>query len=107
VRLLYWYLEGHTPVSTDDVDEWGQAFKTQDRRVAQTTVDQYSVSTVFLGIDHNWLESGPPVLFETMVFTKQDDPLDLWLVRYCTWDEAEAGHAAVVYKLQNRLEEPR
>ena len=104
--LLYWYLDGHTPVSTDDPVKWAETFKSQDRRVAQTDVDQYSVSTVFLGIDHNWYPSGRPILFETMVFTDQEDPLDQWQARYCTWEEAEAGHEAVVYKLRNRLEVP-
>ena len=104
--LLYWYLDGHTPISTNDPAKWGEMFKSQDRRVAQTDVDGYSVSTVFLGIDHNWLPTGRPILFETMVFTDQEDPLDLWQARYCTWEEAEAGHEAVVYKVRNRLEEP-
>ena len=48
------------------------------------------VSTVFLGLDHGWGD-GPPVLFETLVFpdTKRMD-------RYCTWDEAVAGHERIV-----------
>lgn len=27
-----------------------------------------SISTVFLGIDHNYSNAGPPVLWETMIF---------------------------------------
>lgn len=104
---LYWYLNGHMPVSTDNPDLWAEQFKGQNRSVAQTSVDEYHVSTVFLGIDHNWFQTGPPVLFETMVFSEgENDPLALWQARYCTWEEAEAGHQAIVYKLQNRLEEP-
>jgi hypothetical protein len=48
------------------------------------------VSTVFLGVDHNWLDGGDPQIFETMVFGGPHDG-DQW--RYATWDEAEAGHA--------------
>jgi len=80
--------------------------QTDERIVGRTDVDSYRVSTVFLGIDHNWYPTGPPVLFETMVFGEGALMSDLWTARYCTWEEAEAGHEAVVYKLKNQLEEP-
>jgi hypothetical protein len=51
------------------------------------------VSTVFLGLDHNW-GGGPPLVFETMLFTDDERDQSLW--RYSTWDEAVAGHAEVV-----------
>jgi hypothetical protein len=47
------------------------------------------VSTTFLGLDHNWRRSGPPLLFETMIF---NGPLHDHQQRYATWEEAEAGH---------------
>ena len=65
-----------------------------------------TVSTVFLGIDHNFGGKGKPILFETMVFGKGDLVPDNWMARYCTWEQAEAGHKAIVYELENRLEEP-
>jgi len=37
------------------------------------TKNTITVSTVFLGIDHNWSRSGDPILFETMVFGLDDD----------------------------------
>jgi hypothetical protein len=46
------------------------------------------VSTVFLGIDHNF-GNGPPLLFETMVFGGEYDG---YCKRYSTWEEAEGGH---------------
>lgn len=46
------------------------------------------LSTVFLGIDHNFGD-GPPILFETMVFGgKWEGEMD----RYSTYDEALMGH---------------
>ena len=38
------------------------------KRVAQTQIGPYWVSTVWLGLDHSYLRTGPPLIFETMVF---------------------------------------
>lgn len=62
-------------------DIWGVAF---DR------VGRFSISTVFLGIDHSFGHSGPPLVFETAAFT-QDEDVEVE-DRYSTWDEAVAGH---------------
>lgn len=53
------------------------------------------VSTVFLGLDHNFFDTGPPVLFETMLF---NGPLNNYADRYRTWDEALTGHAVMCAK---------
>ena len=105
---LYWVLEGHKPVPTDDSRLFGEMYQTKKGRVVATTdLGDYFVSTVFLGIDHNWGSAGDPVLFETMVFSHGGAThLDGWTLRYCTWDEAAAGHEAVVYKITNQLEVP-
>jgi hypothetical protein len=60
---------------------------------------QCDVSTVFLGIDHRFTGEGPPLVFETMTFGAPRWDLDVQL-RWATWAEAEAGHAAVVRSLQ-------
>lgn len=71
-------------------------------RVASTLVGEVWVSTVWLGIDHGW--RGPPLIFETMTFSVEDDDLDavVW-ERYSTEEEAHAGHAIVVAELANRF----
>jgi hypothetical protein len=53
------------------------------------------VSTVWLGLDHGF-GSGPPVIFETMVF---GGPLDQEMERYCTWESAVTGHEFMVMRL--------
>lgn len=53
------------------------------------------VSTVFLGLDHQYGD-GPPLLFETMVF---GGPLDHEMNRYSTWNEAEKGHQEMVERV--------
>lgn len=91
------------------VERWGpwfeEATKTRRRvvrREAYATalneekgeVERVEVSTVFLGLDHNWSghDDAMPLLFETMVFGGPDDG-DMF--RCCTWEEAEAQHATV------------
>ncbi len=71
-----------------------------DRRVAETSIDEFRISTVFLGLDHGF-GKGDPLLFETMVFSPEGDPLQM--NRYFTWEEAKEGHRAFVeeYKAMN------
>jgi len=77
--------------------EWAKWFETADMRVAKTTLkDGTWVSTVFLGIDHNF-GGGQPLLFETMVFSEKGMG-ELDLDRYSTWEEAEKGHKKMVKK---------
>ena len=57
------------------------------------------VSTVWLGLNHNWT-GGPPLIFETMCFGGTHD-LHAW--RYTTEEQALEGHAEVVTLLQLEL----
>jgi hypothetical protein len=72
-------------------DEW--------RRIALHKRNGVRVSTVFLGIDHNFGLEGPPIVFETMVFIDdaEDDERgnDYGQWRYSTYDEALLGHIRV------------
>ncbi len=100
--LEHYILRGHEPVMVGLL-EWAAWMETGGylRRVAQTYVGNRRVSTVFLGLDHNWTEKGPPILFETMAFSAEDGNWDDELCeRYATWEEAEAGHQAIVQRLQ-------
>lgn len=85
-------LVGQTPVPEPDLDKWAQWFEAADRIVKQTEIPGGMVSTVFLGLDHQW-RKGPPLLFETMHFA-DGDSVDC---RRCsTWFEAERQHEAMV-----------
>jgi hypothetical protein len=64
-----------------------------DRGRPPTVVE---VSTVFLGIDHQY-GGGPPLLFETMAFGLPDD--DEICERYSTEQQAREGHTAVVVEV--------
>jgi hypothetical protein len=80
------------PVPCPDLFAWGRWMQTGDRRVAASRIRGLWVSTVFLGLDHNfgtgWQGPMQPVLFETMVFFRQGG----WTDRHCTRADALAGH---------------
>jgi hypothetical protein len=81
-------LVGHTPVPCPWLLRWATWFETADLHVAESIQGDVRVSTEFLGLDFS--DHGPPVLFATMVFIN-GSAKDM--ERYCTWEEAEAGHA--------------
>lgn len=83
----------HNVILCKDVKDWAKWFEGADRKVVLTEREGYIISTVFLGADYGTLrESGPPVVFETMVFPDKDYPNDIYCDRYSTWDEAIEGH---------------
>lgn len=75
------------PCSLEEYIEQDNEFN-KNKRVATTSRIDARVSTVFLGMNHRFAP-GPPILFETLVF---GGPSDNLVERYCTLDEAEAGH---------------
>jgi len=96
VMYKYYVLKGHIVVQTTNAITFGKFMESQSRRVAETKTNNAYISTVFLGIDHQFGD-GPPLVFETMVF---GGPLDDEQDRYSTWDEAVAGHAAMVKRVE-------
>jgi hypothetical protein len=85
-------------VPVDDLMEWGRWMQQPEaRRIDRTQVADSKVSTVFLGLNHQFGD-GPGLWFETMVFGA---PEDQFCCRYSTLDEAKAGHATVVARLMN------
>ena len=85
-------------ILTNDFHEWGRWFEENDRLVKQETLDNgYLISTVFLGIDHQFGE-GKPLIFETIVFHEDESEQ----IRYSTWEEAEEGHNLMVEKYKGK-----
>jgi hypothetical protein len=113
-RLLYYMLtDDRQIVATEDAVVWGEWFHTADRRVAWDQDESgWYVSTVFLGLDHNFGSKGPPVLFETMVFAPtgrrqrkafREAFVDQWntsMVRSATWEEAVSCHRVMYAALR-------
>lgn len=95
---------GTEPVIEPDILKWAQWFETADSRVALTQItSDLEVSTVFLGIDHNFFGYGALLLFETMVFRSGKAYGDIQ-ERYATWHEAEQGHEKIVQHIRTLCE---
>lgn len=102
-RPNYYILdENHVAIPTNDVNEWGRC-REGDRHIGLTEMGDIRVSTVFLGLDHNW-GNGPPLIFETMVF---GGLLDEEQDRYSTWDEAKIGHEAMCERVRHAQEDDK
>lgn len=100
-----WILdESGEPVEEPDLMTWAAWIESADsaRRVALETVcPGVEVSTVFLGLDHNFQERGAPVLWETMVFRNDDgDEMD----RCCgKRADALAMHRRMVQRIKDAI----
>lgn len=85
------------PQAVDDVLEWARWFETSDneRVIARESQNDVTISTVFLGLDHNF-NGGVPILYETMVFGGEHDQE---MRRYHTAEEAGIGHREMVQQV--------
>ena len=101
----YYRMDG-TPYN--DVLEWAQDHERmlRDRTafIGDTRIWPYRISTVWLGLDHNFSPNGPPLIFETMVFRRK---LRFWRhwtsldqERYSTKEAAIAGHDQMVERFR-------
>jgi hypothetical protein len=113
----HWILIDGEPVAVG-LYEWGKWFENTPRRlIGQEDVvgpdnKTYWVSTVFLGLDHSFGPSGPPLLFETMVFERHEpcvvemlgieytsDKDEVYVRRYATLAQATAGHERAIQRV--------
>lgn len=86
-----------------DVFEFGRYFEWAVRAIERTNItDEIEVSTIFLGIDHNFFDEGEPILFETLVF---GGPLDGEMERYETEADARIGHEEMCDRVRDALGE--
>jgi hypothetical protein len=99
MKMGHFILKDGKVVEEPDLMKWAQWFEEGDRVVAKTKISsgEWEVSTVFLGLDHNFGSGGKPVLWETMVF---GGPMDEYQERYSSVTEARRGHNKVVEKLR-------
>lgn len=96
---LHYVLEGKETRPAKSLKDFGARFERLNRIVAQETINGYFISTVFLGLDHNF-GLGRPILFETMIFNEDGD--DEYQVRCSTYDEAVTEHRIAVGKVLAR-----
>lgn len=100
-RPLWYVLKDGVPVAEYDTAAAGRFFNDTKARIVQQDYfpdprgedhDDILISTVFLALDHNHRLSGPPVLWETMIFWEGSD-LDDYQRRYTSLDAARRGHS--------------
>ena len=94
----YYILDEHgEPVPVHDVVTWGRWFERAGKLGLRTVskdrdegdpANVVEISTVFLGVDHQF-GLGPPMLWESLVF---GGPLDGEMRRYSSREAALAGH---------------
>lgn len=90
--------EKNEPVQCSEV-EYAWVLENTNRQLAITEhndingITDIIVSTVFLGLDHNYGGHGAPIVFETMIFGGECNGE---MRRYSKYDDAIAGHNDMV-----------
>lgn len=97
---MHYKLLGKIVVPAKDVLDWATWCQSNSRIVRQDHIGPLFVSTVFLGLDHDFTGKGPPLVFETMIFDGNDDA---YQTRCATWHEAEFMHEAALVEARQRL----
>ena len=95
------------PKEVHSSKEWGFWFGEADRVVALDIIKKITkkvtISTVFLGLDHSF-GSGPPVLWETMIFGGKHDG---YQNRYTSREAALLGHQEAVELVRRKKKKRR
>src|SRR5215467_2194035 len=85
--------EDRRPIPEPNMVKYAVWMSSHDRIVAKDYVGDVEISTVFLGLNTNYMSDGPPIVFETMIFGGDHDHKQM---RYSTWEDAERGHRVMV-----------
>jgi hypothetical protein len=108
------------PAWIKNMEKVGKLLEDREYKVVgQDRVGRFFVSTVWVGLNHNYGD-GPPLIFETMVFDeskKQEYGIgdgkwtslgeDVFTDRYSTEEGAKAGHVEVLKKYTEIAEEEK
>jgi hypothetical protein len=95
-----WYDKEGQPIK--DLVAWAKLLDDKEySRVGLFERPWVKVSTVWLGLNHNW-GKGDPLIFETMAFAP--GMVEVCQERYSTLAQAEAGHAKAVKKYRWRID---
>jgi hypothetical protein len=88
---MNYILVDRKPVVEEDVIKWARWFETNDRHIGKDKINDATISTIFLSLDHAY--DGKPILFETMIFGGK---FDGYQERYHTIEEAREGHKKAI-----------
>lgn len=110
-RHSFYYWDRDTnEVTPCSIETWGTQMQDGTNRVNFWSTDSpwggqdIQVSTVFLGVDHNFSTTGPPILWETMIFgMPEESDLNERMWRYASYREAYDGHQSAVRQVKRFL----
>ena len=93
--LKYWILDENGESMEADLDTWAHwlGHNNRQRIIQQDTLDDYFVSTVFVGCNSK---------FETMIFSPEPENTSIWQSRSETLKEALANHERALRAVDNR-----
>jgi hypothetical protein len=95
--------EDGKPIPEPDILKWAEWMGREgNKRIAQTEINGFWISTIFLGIDHSFIGGVFPILFETLVFTKEGKALEETMQRYSSKTDAIEGHKKVENQMRKQ-----
>ena len=101
---MFYKLDENKNVVKSSLEEWATFIEgrlpTNYNHVGDDTINGHRVSTVFLGLCHNFsYHNKIPIVFETMVF--KNDRSSIFQEQYATWKQAEKGHKRTIEWVKN------
>ncbi|MDR4482201.1 MAG: hypothetical protein R3B95_02935 [Nitrospirales bacterium] len=98
LSMRFYILRNQVVVPASSAKEFGEWVETADRVVDHTRVADIEVSTVFLGIDHQFF-AGPLSCLKRWCLRRSGSTCR----RCSTWDEAVAQHEEILSEVLNRV----
>lgn len=111
-RIIGYTLKDKEVFPVYDIIEWARWFEEVNNRIIRhTDIRNYQVSTVFLGLNHNYgNHHHNPVLFETMIFIDSNNVRIANSLHYqercCTYDEALQQHEDAINYINEHYMQP-
>lgn len=107
MELYYLVGKNKTLVKATDTTDWARNYF--HKHVGHSWIGGYRVSTVFIGIDSRSIFSSDPdvdkpVVFETMVFTRDGASLEK-ITHSSTWEEALKIHRLTCWEYIDMMSE--
>lgn len=105
---IYYILEGKEVVKCNDKIAWERWMKNQgfmgisNKIIKQTTVGKIFISSIFSGIDHGYLRTSSPLVFEAMIFNGYLKKGFKGFI-YSTYEETVNHHDRLVAKAKKLL----
>ena len=102
-EITHYKLDADKNVIPCSLEEWGTMFEDFKKRIVGRTQlnNGVLVSSVFLGLNHNYSDANNPHVFETMVF---GGPNDGDCERCSTWQQALEIHERIVAREEGEKE---